>query len=111
MSNQSKLEKVQNALTGVNGLTVYHYWRYSVNPPYCIWQEDSSTGIQTDNHKGEMGLSGSIHYFTLTEYDANVDNIQNALNGVENLFWALNSVQYEDDTNLIHHEWRFTILG
>ena len=111
MSTQAKLEKVQNALTGVSGLTVYHYWRYAVNPPYCIWQEDSSTGIQTDNHKGEMGLSGSIHYFTLAEYDANVDNIQNALNGVENLYWALNSVQYEEDTNLIHHEWRFTILG
>lgn len=111
MSVQAKLIKIADALDGISGLDTYHYWRFSVTAPYCIWQEDSETGLQLNNHKAEQGLSGTVHLFTHTEFDPYVDSIQSALNGVENLFWALNSVQYEDDTHLIHHEWRWTLLG
>lgn len=111
MSFQHKLQKVADALTSINGLKVYHYWRFGVDAPYCIWQEDSDYGFQVDNHKVEQGVGGTVDYFTLTEYDGNIDSIQNALNGVENLSWNLNSVQFEEDTNLIHYEWRWWLYG
>ena len=38
-----------------------------------------------------------------------VDTIQDALNGIENCGWRLESVQYEDETNLIHFEWTWRI--
>lgn len=100
-----------NALTGITGLSVYHYMRPKLKAPYCVWQEDAEySSLQDDNHKGEQSISGTVDYFTREEFDDNIDNIQDALNGVENLYWELLSVQFEDETNLIHYEWLFRVL-
>lgn len=113
MSFQTKLRKIADALTSIPSLgsNVYHYWRFGADAPYCIWQEDGDAGFQSDNHKGEQAITGTVDYFTLTEYDGNIEAIQIALNNVENLSWAINSVQYEEDTNLIHYEWRWSLYG
>ena len=51
-------------------------------------------------------MQKTIDYFTRTEFDANVDRIQEALNAA-GIGYRINSVQYEDTTNLIHYEWEF----
>ena len=107
----SKLMKIRDALTSIDGLKVYHYWRTRQNPPYCIWQEDGEgESLHTNNHKSEQVISGTVDYFTLNEYDQNIENIQETLNSLENCGWRLNSVQYEEDTNLIHYEWSWEIV-
>lgn len=35
--------------------------------------------------------------------------IQAALNGLSGCAWYLNSIQYEEDTRLLHWEWVFTL--
>lgn len=108
---QNKLEIIQNALTSIDGLRVYHYLRPQLQAPFCVWQEDGEgSSLEANNHKGEQSISGSIDYFTKTEFDSMCDQIQEALNQTENVSWRLNSVQYEDDTELIHHEWTFRVL-
>ena len=75
---------------------------------YIIWAEDGEqNSFNADNRKQRQGLSGTIDFFTLEEYDALIDDIQDALQGIENLSWTLNSVQYEEDTHFIHYEWAF----
>ena len=107
----SKIEKIQNALVSVEDLKVYHYWRPRLKAPFCVWQEDGEgDSLHTDNHKSEQVISGTIDYFTLKEYDDTVDKIQYALNNLECCGWRLNSVQYEEETNLIHYEWTFEII-
>lgn len=109
---QSVLSRVADALTSIEGLRVYHYWRPRLDAPFCIWAEDGeASALSAGNRKREQAISGTVDYFTRTEYDPKVDAIQEALNGVEGLGWALNSVQYEDETNLIHFEWSFVIAG
>ena len=49
-----------------------------------------------------------MDYYTPQEYDPAVDNIQAALNSLR-IPWRLNSVQYEDETNLIHYEWTWEV--
>lgn len=106
------LIKVANALTSIYDLRVFHYWRFTTDVPYCVWQEDGeNSSLQTNNHKGEQAITGTIDYFTLEEFDSNIDAIQQALNDVEGLGWKLNSVQFEEETNLIHYEWRFSVIG
>ena len=39
-----------------------------------------------------------------------MDLIQEALNTSEGVGWVLSSVQYEDETNLIHYEWTFAVI-
>lgn len=107
----SKIKKIQNALTSIEGLAVYHYWHPRLQAPYCIWAEDSEgTSINGNNHKAEQVISGTIDYFTKDEFDVMVETIQNKLNETENVGWSLLSVQYEDETNLIHFEWSFDVI-
>lgn len=106
-----KIQKIRDALTSIDGLTVYHYWHPRKTIPYCIWQEDGEgDSLHTNNHKSEQVITGTIDYFTQTEYDENFEKIQDALNNLENCGWSLNSVQFEDETNLIHYEWNFQII-
>lgn len=106
------LKKVMNALTDIHGLRVYHYWREKMEAPFCVWAESGEGNlIQANNHKAEQAIDGYIDYFTRLEFDEMIDKIQQALNAVDGLGWKLNSVQFEEDTNLIHYEWRFSVIG
>ena len=108
-SMNSTLSKVKTALTGIKDLKVYHYWRPRLEAPFCIWAEDGEgDSIHTDNRKEEQVISGTIDYFTKTEFDVMADNIQQALNESE-IAWELSSVDYEDETNLIHFTWSFEV--
>ena len=107
----AKLIKVKDALVSVSGLKVYHYWRPRLEAPFCVWAEDGEgDSVWSGNHQAEQVITGTIDYFTRTEFDPMIDNIQQALNNVENIGWQLNSVQFEEDTNLIHYEWDFQVV-
>lgn len=110
-SIEERLRPLVDALTWAVGEKCYHYWRPKLDPPFCVWQEDSeSDSLTTDNHKREQAISGSIDYFTQMEYDPKVDLIQKALTDAENIGWSLIMVQYEEDSNLIHYSWDFTVI-
>lgn len=111
MSYLTSLKKIGDALGSIDGLKVFHYERFGVDAPYCIWQEDSDAGMEADNIKAEQGITGTIDYYTLTEYDGMIETIQAALNSIENLSWNVNSIQFEEETNLIHYEWRWWLYG
>lgn len=103
------LRRVQDALLTVTE-ECYHYRR--PNTPkshYIVWAEDSEAdSADADNRKAEQQLHGTVDYFTLDEFDTNVDRIQEAMNFVC-IGFRINSVQYEDETNLIHYEWEFWV--
>lgn len=106
-----KLKKIRDALTGIEGLNVKHYWRTGMIPPYCIWAEDEeASALISDNRKDVQVISGTVDYFTKDEYDPMVEQIQSALDEVDICTWRLNSVQYEDETMLIHYEWTFEVV-
>lgn len=111
MMLQSKLEQLGTALASIDSIdNVFHYWRFGATAPYLIWQEDSEVSLEADNHKREQGIAGAIEYFTKTEYDPRCDDIQETLNSLENCSWYYDGSDYEDETNLIHHSWRWRIL-
>lgn len=110
MTLQDKLSKIRDALVAIDGLRVYHYWRPRLPVPFCVWAEEGeSSDLSADNHKREQALEGYVDYYTQTEFDPAADAIQGALNSVEMCGWSYDSVQYEDETGLIHHSWRFTV--
>ena len=79
-----------------------------MEPPFCVWAEDGENGFNAGNRKAEQAITGTVDYYTLREYDPAVDDIQTALNALR-IPWRLNSVQYEDATNLIHWEWTWEV--
>lgn len=110
MTFSEKLKRMRDALTAIDGLTVYHYFRPQMQAPFCVWAEDGESESQWgNNHMLEQVLSGTVDYYTHDEYDGVIDLIQDALNSIETCGWNLESVQYEDETNLVHFEWFWRI--
>lgn len=66
--------------------------------------------LPADNQKVGQVLSGTIDFFTRTENDPAIVEIQTALENAE-ISYYLNSVQYEEETRYIHYEWRWEVVG
>lgn len=108
MSLIKKLEKIKDTLNTIDA-TVYHYKAFNQTKDYIVWAESGEAdSFHGDNRKTEQVITGTIDFFTKTEYSTIIDDIQNALNNAE-ISFLLNSVQYEEETNIIHYEWTFEV--
>jgi hypothetical protein len=91
--------------------SVFHYEASSQTGNYIVWAEDrEGTSLFADNKKIQQVLQGTIDYFTKTEFDPVVDQIQEKLNTAKTA-WSLNSIQHEKDTGYIHYEWVWEVDG
>lgn len=98
------IQKIANALLTVTD-QVYHYTALKKTDQYIVFAEDGQTeSLWADNLCVYQAVTGTIDYFTKTEYDPNSEKIQAALNNGD-IVWYLNSVQYEEDTKYKHYEW------
>lgn len=120
MSLNSLLMKVRDELNSIEIETeegtvkgqFYHYRRpANVKAEYGIWSETGEVdSFNANNRKAEQQVTGYLDYYTLIEYNPMIDMIQDTLEELHSGGWSLNSVQYEDQTNLIHYEWYFTVV-
>lgn len=102
MTFQEHLKRVRDALV-ILGVNVYHYERPKMSAPYIVWQEDSARTFGADNRVGEMIAAGTLDIYSKTEYDPLFDATMDALT-TAGIVWSLESIQYEDETGLIHYE-------
>lgn len=87
----------------------YHYTALKKPDKYIVWAEDGQASSEhADNQMVQQSITGTVDYFTRTEFDPNFDHIQTALNG-SGAAWRLESIQYESDSEYIHYEWSFEI--
>lgn len=110
MSLQNKLKTLYTPFVEDLGGIVSHYYRVDKTAPWCVWAEYTEPeSFHADNRKQEQCIAGYVDYYTKTEWDTNVDVIQDILNA-ENVAWHIDSVQYEEDTNLIHYRWYWEVI-
>lgn len=108
MTYQQRLKQIGEVHKAVIP-NVYHYFRSQLPPPYGIWQEVGSVQYDANNTAAESAISGSTDYFTKEEFDPVVDGIMKAFRESKFL-WRLESVQYEEETGLIHYEFVWEVL-
>lgn len=111
ISLSEKLRPIGEMLAEISP-NAYHYWRSAPKgvKAYIVWAEDEEAdSLNGNNRKLEQGIHGTIDYFTKTEFDPVCDKIQKGLNDLENVSFRINSVQFEEDTLFIHHEWEFWV--
>lgn len=109
-SLQNRLKAFGAKLAGVTGAKTYHYHAPNrPKAPYTVWAEDGEGdgSFSADTLKAEQNIHIYVDYFTLTEFDQVVDDIQDLL--CESPEWRLNDVMHEDETNLIHYAWEVNI--
>lgn len=105
------LDTIKNTLLNVTP-NVYHYAAVAnASPPYVVWQEDGANDLEAGNRHIERAYTGTIDLYTLEDGDPLMEAIPDALNEAQEIAWYLNSVQYEDDTELIHYEWVWETYG
>lgn len=103
-----KLKKMADTLKMVHS-EVYHYHADTKNKRYIVWAEEAeANSLYGNDKKDAQVISGSIDLYTNIEFDELIDNLQKALRAADVTF-VLNSVQYEDETELIHYEWTWEI--
>ena len=103
-----QLADVKTALLTVT-TNLRHYDATGLIAPYVVWSEDTQAdAVYADGKMKEQGIQGTIDLFTKTEYDPKFAQIQTALNNAGISFY-LDSIQYEEDTKLIHYQWIFSI--
>lgn len=97
------LQPLQEALAALG--SAYHYVAQpNAAPPYLVWMEDGSNDLFADNVHAEKICQGTIDLYTNQENDPLMESVPEALEGIGAAYY-LNSVQYEEDTGLIHYEW------
>ena len=102
------LDDLKTALLAVVD-NVYRYRAPANAPvPYAVWAEDSRFDFESDGEHTEVAWQGTIDYFTREENDETVEDIEDALAELDSP-WKLNSVQFEEQTNVIHFEWVWNI--
>jgi len=109
-SLQNRLKAFGSKLAAVTGAKTYHYHAPNrPKAPYTVWAEDGEGdgSFSADTTKAEQNIHIYVDYFTLTEFDQVVDDIQDLL--CESSEWRLNDVMHEDETNLIHYAWEVNI--
>lgn len=89
-------------------------WRYIAPPnasvPYAVWAEDQRLDFLGDDHHAEHGWQGTLDYFTKVENDSQVNTIEMTLDSLP-IGWTLNSVQFEEESKVIHYEWVWSLYG
>lgn len=99
-----KIFKVRDALLTVSD-NVGHYEAFRKDDKYIVWAEDGEGDtLNANNKKENQVITGTVDYFTKEEADAKVNEIQKALEKAGISFY-FSSVQYEEETEYIHHEW------
>ena len=100
------LADIKTALLTITN-NVYHFDATGAIGSYIVWAEDGQgDSVWADGKMQNQVITGTIDYYTKTEYDANFNAIQEALNDL-GISYRLNSIQYETDTKYIHYEFVF----
>ena len=98
------LSDLKTALLSVTD-KVYHLDASGAGGDYIVWGEDGQgDAVWADDRMKEQAITGTIDYFTKTEYDPAVSAIQEALDAL-GISYRLGSVLYEADTKYLHYEW------
>lgn len=105
------MDELVQLLTAITQNTYHYAAPPNTQPPYIVWQEFSqSDTMDADGEQDQYAVSGTIDIFSLMEKEPIVKQVRESLNDSEIAF-SLKSVQYEQDTGLIHWEYEFDLVG
>lgn len=103
------MDELIKALTDTGLRFAHHAWSKAPESEYGVYAEEAGRDFVADGLHVERGTSGTVDYFTRDDSGKPRDTIEEALGGV--CAWYLNSIQYEEDTGLIHYEWVWSVHG
>lgn len=108
MTLQNKLSQIGTSFATLTRYC-YHYYRPVKHTPWLVWAETGeNNSFHSDNSKTEQRIIGTVDVFTKTEFDPLLDSVQEMFETL-GLTWSLDTVQYEDETHMIHYTWSWGV--
>ena len=98
------MDEIKTILTSISDNVYCFTARNNQSVPYIVYSVDGENVLKAGNFRAETVLEGTIDLYVKNTSDSLVSQIPDALD-MHQISFYLNSVQYEDDTNLIHYEW------
>lgn len=103
------LQRLRELLAALSDRTFHFVAAPNTAVPFLVWGEDGATALLAEDRHAETGMTGTVDLFTKAEAEPLFDGVQDALER-SGAAWYLNSVQFEDDTGLIHYEWVWSVV-
>lgn len=75
---------------------------------YFVWGERGANDLASDGEHAEKAVLGYTDLYTKLEFDPWKEEFERSLDDFD-IAWALNSVQYEEDTGFTHYEWYWEV--
>ena len=97
------MDEILNELKKLGAFTAYA-WSHAPADNYGVIAIDGQNALRAGNKTAEKIPEGTIDWFTRNPSSAVPGQIEALLDRL-GASWYLNSVQYEEDTGLIHYEW------
>lgn len=93
------------------GIPLAEYaWDSRPDADYLVIAIDGeAASLEADGQKVNQSPQGTVDLFTASNDRQAMQTVQAALDALDGCAWYLNSVQYEDDTRLLHWEWVFSL--
>ena len=104
MSWTDTIIKAHTAVTDA----VSHYVRLE-SDRYFVWVEDARNDLISDDAHSETAVQGTTDLYTKIESDPWAEALEQSFDA-EGIAWYKSSVQYEEDTGYIHHEWIWEVV-
>ena len=86
---------------------ISHYERMK-SSRYLVWQEYDRDDLVAESAHRERVVIGTTDLFTKTEFDEAAEALEASMTA-HGIAWEKTSVQYEDETGFIHHEWTWEV--
>lgn len=99
-------EKIKQALLGVSQNVYLYTAKGNQKTPYIVYGVDGDNNLFGGDQRAEKCDSGYVDLFTKDSMDGLIQAVPDALEQSGAAFY-LNSVQYEEETGLLHFEWRW----
>lgn len=79
-------------------------WSHAPADNYGVVSMDGQNALRASNSLMEKVQEGTIDWFTRNPHSTVPESVGTSLDGL-GASWYLNSVQFENDTGLLHWEW------
>lgn len=104
------LNEFQTEMATIGSNVYHHFSPQGAGIPRIVWAEYYREDLIADNVHAQTAWEISVNVYTKSETEAMIATLEAKLNAIE-CGWRLDSVQYEDDTGLLHYEYIVNIYG
>ena len=105
------LEDLLDALRETDIPFEAYAWEVAPKSDYGVVSMDSGGDHQrSDNRVIQHTVEGTVDLYAHGKSTKSMLAVEHKLNELTWLSWALNSVQYETETRLVHYEWTYSMV-